>query len=667
MILVTNEMISPYRNCSPCLDCVGSEVEYRFSTFNRRSSPQSSPANLGRESGAFMPMFVATTLFIIAMLGLALETANLTMSSLRIYNAVDASIQTAPLLFVGHSYSQSEISDRLDALTKANFESDGLPQSRLVNFGVTFGTDAGGAINRATIDATVRAPYWFLPAALDVGNFADLNARTSVTVPRVNMAVIIDLSKSMTDEDDPTSPSGTQRKAETAAGGLYFIGEWLRDTFDRIALISFSDASTRIADFQSGGGYNRAEIQSRLFAMQDYPSGWTNMSSGFYDARTNFASISPGPDDLNAVVVMSDGHLTHGKANFVNTTGLPSGVYHFQAETFDSLADGCGASGTDHVSVPITYTLRKDPNNAPPWLSEVAPYEPQETKQITRTWERYCHRTSTTTDPNTGITSPVCVEYRWRRVYQTVGKEYSGREPANHTEPDAPPGECNNFSRFKGVMVPDCQDMTNLKTALFDDWCILSSADILSTTWTSSQQNCMNTLAIDGAGYTVDLGALDHQKDGSDANKWRELAYYATIVQADKIRREKDVTVLTLGIGGPRGAPKRAPDPWPGGTPNNSYCGTYGDAVFNSNLSPSAQSLPQGDFTRHFFKRLAMSPKAKDDTTEPTFQKVPKIKDMLADPNLTDLAGDYFEANGRVSADEILRLIFGKMKFKKTE
>lgn len=624
--------------------------------------PKLVETKLGKEAGAFVPMFVACTLFIVAMLGLALETSNLTMNSLRIYNALDASIQTAPVLFVGQAYSTTEIETRLDALTKANLESDGLPESRLVNYSVTLGTDGGGAINRATIDATIRAPFWFLPAAVNVGKFADLSARTSITIPRVNMVVVMDNSKSML-ADDPTSPSGTQPKRITAYAALGYIGDWLRETYDRIALVTFSDSSTRVADFQSGGGFNKTEINNRLIFMESYPPSWTNMASGFYDARANFDAIAPGPDDFNAVVVMSDGHLSHGKANFVSTTGLPSGTYHFQLESFDQLADSCPDGGS--VNVPVSYTLRKDPNNSPPWLSEFLSGGPQETKQIIRTWQRYCARYTTTTDPVTGVPSTTCARYDWRPIYQTVGMEYNGRTPADHTQPDAEEDTCGGIPEFRGFMVPDCQEMKLLKTDIYDEWCILDPSRVYETTWQSNQRRCMNTLAIDGAGYVVNMGSLDHQLDGSDGNKWRELAYYATIVQADEIRREKDVTVLTLGIGGPRGAPIRAPDPWPGGTPNNSYCGTYGDTVFNTNLTPAAQTLP--DFTRHFFRRVALSPKAKDDATNPYFQKVPKVKDMLADPNLTELAGDYFEANGTVSGEEVLRLIFGKMKFKKTE
>jgi Flp pilus assembly protein TadG len=321
-----------------------------------------------KERGVFLILFAFLILVILAFIALALDTANSTMAKLRVYKAVDNAIMTAPLLYLGETYTDSEIETRLDALTRANYEADRIKATDVIDVTV--------AVNLADvqIDSTIRTKFWLAPVIFDSGPTATLQGRTRLRIPRVNIAVVLDTSHSM-QSPDPNKPTLT--KIQSALGGLQDLGNWLRDNFDRVAVIITSDYSQRVADFDPVGGFDSANLVANLGALMGIYGSWTNLSAGLYDARENFESISWPPDDYNLTAVMSDGYLTHGRANFSgsgnpslnpNTTSFGNFDYHFQLEA-NRCFDGCG--GPTEIHGPIRYTLRMNPlTGNPPWFGQ---------------------------------------------------------------------------------------------------------------------------------------------------------------------------------------------------------------------------------------------------------------------------------------------------------
>jgi hypothetical protein len=251
---------------------------------------------------------------ILAFIALALDTGNMTVARLRVFKAVDNAIQTAPILYLGKPYTDAEIESRLDTLTRANYEADRISASDVLDVTVS--------VNKADvqIDSRIRTKLWLAPVFLKSGTTADLVGRTRLRIPRINAAIVLDTSHSM-QSPDPNKPVFT--KIQSALASLQTISQWLRDDFDRVAIILTSDYSQRIADFNPVGGFDIGNLTLTLEALSDIDGSWTNLSAGMYDARANFESISSPPDDYNVTAIISDGRLTHGRANF-DGNGNPS-------------------------------------------------------------------------------------------------------------------------------------------------------------------------------------------------------------------------------------------------------------------------------------------------------------------------------------------------------
>lgn len=506
------------------------------------------------ENGVFLILFAILFLTIFSFVAIAVDTANITIAKIRLYNAIDNAIMVAPIFYLGKKYDETEIKARLNAVTRANYEADATDSANVLDITLT--------VNKADvqIDSKIKTRLWLSPAAFGSGSTAEISGKTKLRIPRVNLAIVLDVSASM-DHPDPNNPG--QTKLFTALGGLKVLTTWLRDDFDRVAIIITSDYAHRVFDFTPTGGYDAANIEATLLGLQaNLKGGWTNLSAGLYEARINYTSINWPPDDYNVTGIMSDGYLSHGRANFdptgnpgldPNTTSFGQLDYHFQLES-TVCRDGCGTAAG--IYSPARYTLRMNPLvGNPPWFTQ----------------------------------SPACQTITQIDVEPTYGP------------------------RYDSTLSPSCLGFAKI---------------------------------IGGDGETIDLGALNGAKDGFDGDKFRELAYYATIAQTDALRFGGS-HVLSLGIGAVRPAP-------------TNRTATIGNptTVFSS-MGPVAQS---GIFGETFFRRLAMSPKGMGDVA---FPKVPSIPEMFANPDLAKVAGEYYEASALYSREEGLRLLFGQMEFKK--
>jgi hypothetical protein len=302
------------------------------------------------------------------LIAMALDSAKMNMGKLRIYNAIDNALMTVPVLYLGQPYTVPEMQTRLDHLVRANYELDALNSAKVLTVDV--------AINTAdvTISSSTAVNMWLTPAVFHSGSSVIVQGTTKLRVPRINVAIVLDSSHSMT-YPDPFVPS--QSKLETALGLTVQLGKWLRDDFDRVAVMVTSDYSQRLVDFVPTGGFDLAAIQTGLAGLIGAFGSWTNLADGLYEARTNFRSITYPPDDFNVVGLVTDGYVSHGRANFVslgnpgldpNTTTFGELDYHFQIEQF-ACRYNCGT--TSAINTVANYTLRMAPLiGNPPWLAQ---------------------------------------------------------------------------------------------------------------------------------------------------------------------------------------------------------------------------------------------------------------------------------------------------------
>jgi hypothetical protein len=144
----------------------------------------------------------------------------------------------------------------------------------------------------------------------------------------------------------------------------------------------------------------------------------------------------------------------------------------------------------------------------------------------------------------------------------------------------------------------------------------------------------------------IDLGNLTGMLDGYDADRFREMAYLSAIAQTDALRSQ-GVVIVAVGIGSGLPAPR---DRF--ATPGNIT------RIFPS-MAPVNQSAM---FGTSFLRRLSLSPKGLSDVPFPQVQSIPAL---FAQPQISKFSGDMFEANSYVTREEIMRLVFGRMRFTK--
>ena len=83
------------------------------------------------ESGVFLILFAILFLTIFSFVAIAVDTANVTIAKIRLYNAIDNAIMVAPIFYLGKKYDEPEIKARLNAVTRANYEADATDSAKL--------------------------------------------------------------------------------------------------------------------------------------------------------------------------------------------------------------------------------------------------------------------------------------------------------------------------------------------------------------------------------------------------------------------------------------------------------------------------------------------------------------------------------------------------------
>jgi hypothetical protein len=329
------------------------------------------------QRGAVIPLFVIGLAMLLSAAGLALEFGHLLLLSHKLQRSVDLTLMQSPMLNVASELSLggggNQVQSALEKTLLANLRGAGLRRWP-VNHTIT--ADQADTV----IQATFNRAWWFARLIFGLSPTRPLNAATALTVPRLNIAVVVDTSLTM-GYNDPNYTGAPQRKLETVKDAIRDMGEWLRPDTDRVALIEFDNDARVAVPFMNDyggaplGGFDTALLTAKVTALR--AGGWTNIQDGLRVAGNTFSAItSPAPEEMFLVALFTDGRTTHARIR-VPTGGSPahplednpsSGqkeYYLFVAQAKDSATAGFKTLKDDG------YMLRKSPLlGAPPWESQ---------------------------------------------------------------------------------------------------------------------------------------------------------------------------------------------------------------------------------------------------------------------------------------------------------
>lgn len=294
-------------------------MKLRSISHNRKTSSQ---------QGAILIFIAFLFPLILAFIGMGVDVSNLILAKLRTQTAIDNSIMHAPMLIIGTSLTDSQIADLLRERVKANM---------LTRVKTDFISEPDITVTptQVSIGFRTRQKFYIMPGAFfGTAKSSQVAGYAKMIIPRVNLVVAVDCSKSMTLQDDMAGTG--QTRYLTALGGLGQVGDWLREDFDRVALVTGNHVWDVGVDFRplgSNPSYSATEILTVL-ATQTCDS-WTNFGDAMEMARKPIVNAAPPitGDDLKLVVAFTDGHIQHGSFNITNGNNLPADdfgnhVYH---------------------------------------------------------------------------------------------------------------------------------------------------------------------------------------------------------------------------------------------------------------------------------------------------------------------------------------------------
>ncbi len=313
------------------------------------------------ESGVFLAFVSLIAFFLIALVALAVDLSWAAQTRLKLRYVVDNTILNAPIYVLTNSYDKTEVRKRLEDMTRTNLDLDGFDPSAIlsVNFDVQDQTITASASLRRTLALTngIVAPFSSL----------DLTVNSRLQIPRVNLIVLLDRSRSM---GQPDELKPTQTKLISALGGLAELARWLREPIDRVAVIAYSDFATKLVSFQPGGGYSIAAVSSAVGGLG--VKSWSNLNDALRLGIAEFASIPFEANAVNILAVYSDMRVNAGLFRFATgvAPGLNNSLYYVFPSRMYSWANDSTIADLEVRHRVEGYTLREFPLSGPSaWLT----------------------------------------------------------------------------------------------------------------------------------------------------------------------------------------------------------------------------------------------------------------------------------------------------------
>jgi hypothetical protein len=226
----------------------------------------------------------------------------------------------APMLMIGTTLTDSQIADLLRERVRANM---------ITRFKASDITEPDVFVSPTTVSINLqtRQKFYIMPGAFfGTSTSSQVAGHARINIPRVNVVATVDCSRSMTLKDELAS-SANQTRYLTALGGLAQVGNWLREDFDRVALVTGNQTFDVAVDFRplgSNPSYSAVEILTVL--SKQTCDSWTNFGDALETSRLPIVNASPPitDDDLKIIVVFTDGHVQHGTFDITNGVNLPT-------------------------------------------------------------------------------------------------------------------------------------------------------------------------------------------------------------------------------------------------------------------------------------------------------------------------------------------------------
>jgi Flp pilus assembly protein TadG len=309
------------------------------------------------QRGVYLIFFALLLFPLLGGLALTFDGALLYIARLHLIRAVDNSILMAPMLMIGtQDLTRDDVRDGLEKKLRAQI-------SRKYNLSDLTASVVVPDLGEATVSAELNRRFVFAPAVFKVGSSL-VSFTSNVIVPRVNASVVIDCSWSMS-RIDTLSPCQLKIGTALAAGG--HVVAFLRENFDRIALSFFAENGQNMVRFNetSTGGYDKSLLGATGTSLLNNCDGWSNIGDGVRIAASQIDElrVAIGPElseELNLVLIFTDGLTNHAKMRLANTTATsgvdPDSDYHVFITNFKenlSVPDLYQASGYALRQIPL--------------------------------------------------------------------------------------------------------------------------------------------------------------------------------------------------------------------------------------------------------------------------------------------------------------------------
>jgi hypothetical protein len=312
------------------------------------------------QRGVYIVLSPILLLVLLSVAALAFDSLNLILARYRLMRAVDNSILSSPMLLIGsRDLTSAQVKEALEKKLKAQISLN-YPLSDL-SFNVEV-PDLG----TARISARLSRRLFLAPVVFNSNTSSDVFFDSEVIVPRVNAVVAIDCSWSMS-RIDSLNPG--QLKIGTALAAANYVLEYLRESYDRVSLVIFDQEATVVIPFtpNPGGGFNAQDIKSAGLSKLSLCDSWSDISDGLKVSSGQIDNLknvmaSDLSDELNLVLLLTDGLTSHAKFKFPNAIAS-SGIqnnreYHAFITNY---AEDLLTTGVFRVS---GYALRAAPLNS---------------------------------------------------------------------------------------------------------------------------------------------------------------------------------------------------------------------------------------------------------------------------------------------------------------
>jgi Flp pilus assembly protein TadG len=271
-----------------------------------------------KERGISLIFTAMTLVFIVPMVGLAIDAGILYTVKGKLQMAVDAaSLAAARALSRGNddTTQRNNATAQAEAYVLLNFPSGyfnvGTPTFGVNNSGISI--DESVANQRSvSVTAYVTAPLYFLRW---LGTNNTTVSATATAVRRdVNVAVVIDRSASL----QATLSCGPLKNAAIAFVNKFANGR------DNVGLVTF--ASSSIADFPIANNFQTAANSVPTILGELVCSGGTSSAFGLYNGYQQLVTLNQ-PNALNVVLFFTDGQPTAFTATFPIQAGSSCAVH----------------------------------------------------------------------------------------------------------------------------------------------------------------------------------------------------------------------------------------------------------------------------------------------------------------------------------------------------